>query len=121
MEKSVKMAPRKVLLSIAFIEALAEAVRNLGLTRRPTINEMADILLAWISAGGTVLDWEGKPIDGDDIVEHIYGNDASGTWPSTLKRVTKGSRKRAPRATIAMRLGLYELGFRLIGKPIIID
>lgn len=115
------MAPRKVLLSIAFIEALAEAVRRLDLSRRKTVDWLAEVLLEWHDARGMILDWDGEPVVIDDaLIEQIYGEDASSTWPSTLKRIEPGSRRHAPRATLAGRLGLYAVAFAIIGQPIII-
>jgi hypothetical protein len=121
MEKVVKMAPREVLLSIAYIEALAEAVRGLNLSRRKTVDWLAETLIDWLIAGGAILDWNGNPVEiDDDLIELVYGDDVSCTGASTIKAIQPGSRKRRSRATMAGRLGLYYVAFVIIGKPIVI-
>lgn len=122
MENKVQMAPRQVLLSIAFIEALAEAVRSLGLTRRPMVEWLAAVLTSWVAAGGVILNWNGDPIYlHDDLMEVAHGDDPSVTCMSDLMAIYPGTRQRRPRHTMLLRLGLYDAAFKIIGRPIVVD
>ena len=122
MNKEIRMAPREVLLSIAFIDALAEALkalREMGVSRRKMLDWLAEVIFGLVEDGWIILDWDGEPIEIDDeIIDRAHGDDLHVTWPSTVIRSAGEPRKRRPRQSMLLRLGLYDIAFKAIGRPI---
>ena len=114
-----KTAADEALLSIDFIWALSEAVTALNLSRRATLDWLAETIFGWLEHGGTIIDANGRRIEVDDeLIDRVHGDDPSCVWISELKQKAKRPPQRRSKATMLSRLQLYDAAFRIIGKPL---
>lgn len=115
----IRTEAREMLLSIDYVERLALAVVDLGLSRRKTPDWLASVIFGWAERGGTIIDGAGREIDiDDDLIDHAHGRDGSFTCVSVLKRSAFGTRRRKPRKALLRRLELYDAAFKIIEKPV---
>lgn len=113
------METRERLLSLDCIEGIGIRVTELDLSRIKSTEWLNNQIS---SHKGRIFDWDGIELDfsenGPDYVEDAYGNDLSCSWNSEVKRFAATPPKRKPRATLLLRLGLWELALRQANMPI---
>jgi hypothetical protein len=113
----IYMEPPGRLLSIDFIEALAERVVALNLSRLKSTDWLAGRIYRF---DGTIFDWNGVPLCIErDIVEDAYGDDVACTWNSELKRFAVKRPVRRPRGSLLLRLGLWDAAMKIEGTPVL--
>jgi hypothetical protein len=118
----MQVAPREVLLTIGFIWGLSKSLRDLGLSRRKTPDWLADVIHGWIASGGKIMDEDGMELEiYPGIIDDAHGEDGSFAWIAEQKRRADERPRRRPRSSLLLRLQLYEIAFRLIGKDIVIE
>jgi hypothetical protein len=113
----IYMEPPRRLLSTDYIEALAERVVALNLSRIKSTDWLAAKIYG---LEGTIFDWNGEPLCIEkDIVEDAYGDDAACTWNSELKRFAIRRPVRRPRGSLILRLGLWDAAMKINGTPVL--
>jgi len=113
----IYMEPPGRLLSLDFIEAVAERVVALNLSRIKSTDWLAAKIYGF---EGTIFDWNGVPlcIEGD-IVEDAYGDDVACSWNSEVKRFAVKPPVRRPRRSLLLRLGLWDAAMKIEGTPVL--
>jgi hypothetical protein len=120
--KKIVVAPKEVLLTIGFIWGLSKSLRDLGLSRRKTPDWLAEVIFGWIENGGVILDEDGvELIIYPGIIGDAHGEDGSFAWIAEQKRRAEEPPRRRPRSSLLLRLQLYEIAFRLIERPVVIE
>jgi hypothetical protein len=108
---------RERLLSLDFIEGLAQRIVELDLSRVKSTDWLACKIYNF---DGTIFDWSGRPLYlGLDVVDRAYGDDESCSWNSEVKRFASEPPKRRPRHSILLRLALWDAAFKIVGKPVL--
>lgn len=117
MNNVITVLPRERLLSLDFIEGLAQRISGLNLSRIKTTDWLADKIYSY---EGVILDWDGRRLHLDpDIVDRSYGLDEACTWNSEVKVFAVRPPQRRPRHSMLLRLALWDAAMKMNGTPVL--
>ena len=112
----IRTASVETVLSPWFLRQIGLRIDALGLSRLKTTGWLSDTIWNW---EGRILDASGGNLLRDpDIVETAYGGEESCRWNSDVKRFARTPPRRAPRASLALRLQLWDAAFKIAGAPV---
>jgi len=115
----VRTASTDAVLTGIFVRQIGIRIKALGLSRLKTTDWLYDTLWNW---DGHVLDSNGANLlRHADVVDLAYGNEESFRWNTDVKRFAEKPPIRAPRASLALRLQLWDAAFKIAGDPILPD
>lgn len=107
------------LLTKEYAHRLAIRLVELGLSRPKSTNWLAMTLYMF---EGQLLDANGcNLIRHDDAIDRAYGYELSFSWNTDFKRFAFQYPKQCPQARLASRFELWDVAFKVVGRPIYVD
>jgi hypothetical protein len=93
------------LVTIDYIEALAVALLKLGLSRRRTVDWLADTIFLWLEEGGEIVDELGHEVTfTDETIDDVHGRGKA--------------RQRSGRKSFGDLARVYDAAFKIAGRPV---
>lgn len=122
MEDRIDVEKDEVLLSRAFIVALATKLVAYGFSRMGGFIWLMETILDYHDDGGRIYDGGGVRIEiHPDIVEDAFFWDLSFTWITAVKVFAHREAQRNPQERLLPRLRLFDAAFKIKGDPIVLD
>lgn len=122
MNEIIYVEPPERLLSIDYMDALADALCRLGLSRRKVMDWLADMIFGWLEAGGRIVDHNGVDLEFyPGSIDEVHGKDESVRVISDIMAHSVTARQRRPRVTTLNRLIVYDAAFKAFGSAVLLD